>query len=112
MPRPARMDRLLAIAARSRLPVRRAVILAALLVLGAAVAFYKATFVSGDIYFLIYGALGGAYIVSRFALALCYRVPKDGGIEPRIALVMPAFNEQHAIARSLRSLLAVDYPAD
>ena len=32
--------------------------------------------------------------------------------EPHVAIVMPAFNEEDAIADSLRSLLALDYPAD
>ena len=36
---------------------------------------------------------------------------KHAGLEPRVAIVMPAFNEEAAIAASLRSLLALDYPA-
>ena len=37
---------------------------------------------------------------------------RDAGIEPRIAIVMPGFNEEEAIAQSLRSLLALDYPEE
>src|SRR5206468_849795 len=33
-------------------------------------------------------------------------------LEPSVAVVMPAFNEERAIAGSIRSLLVVDYPAD
>jgi hyaluronan synthase len=65
-----------------------------------------------DPYFATYGILVAAYIVSRFALSLCYRSAPDAGLEPRVAIVMPAFNEQQAIAVSIRSLLALDYPPD
>ena len=57
-----------------------------------------------------YGLVVAGYIVSRFTLSLCYRPAKDAGLEPRVAIVMPGFNEQEAIANSLRSLLALDYP--
>ncbi|MEA2480869.1 MAG: hyaluronan synthase, partial [Thermoleophilaceae bacterium] len=36
----------------------------------------------------------------------------DAGLEPRVAIVMPGFNEEAAIARSMRSLLEVDYPLE
>jgi hyaluronan synthase len=75
---------------------------------------YKVAFVDAlldDPFFATYGLAVSAYLVSRFVLSLPYRTPADAGLEPRVAIVMPAFNEQAAIARSLRSLLAVDYPA-
>src|SRR4051794_2606906 len=75
---------------------------------------YKAAFVGAlldDPFFAAYGLAVSGYLVSRFVLSLPYRPPADAGLEPRVAIVMPAFNEQAAIARSLRSLLAVDYPA-
>src|SRR5205807_10536600 len=65
-----------------------------------------------DPFFATYGIAVSGYLVSRFVLSLPYRPPADAGLEPRVAIVMPAFNEEAAIARSLRSLLAVDYPAD
>jgi hyaluronan synthase len=67
---------------------------------------------AGDELFAVYGIVVVSYIVSRFALSLAYRPPRDVGHEPRVAIVMPAFNEQRVIARSLRSLLALDYPVD
>lgn len=67
---------------------------------------------AGDVAFAIYGIVVVTYITSRFLLSLPYRPPRDAGIEPRVAIVMPAFNEEGAIADSLRSLLALDYPAD
>ena len=57
-----------------------------------------------------YGLIVAGYIVSRFTLSLFYRPAKDAGLEPRVAIVMPGFNEEEAIANSLRSLLALDYP--
>jgi hyaluronan synthase len=73
-------------------------------------AFIEATF--ADPYFGVYGLVVCAYLLSRFALSLRYRAPRDAGLVPRVAIVMPAFNEQAAIASSLRSLLACDYPAE
>lgn len=58
-----------------------------------------------------YGLVVCSFIVSRFVFALFYRSAKDAGLEPRVAIVMPGFNEEAAIADSLRSLLALDYPA-
>jgi hyaluronan synthase len=56
------------------------------------------------------------YILSRFGFSLLYH-PRDDQvdgpkIEPTVAVVMPAFNEEAAIANSIRSLLTVDYPEE
>src|SRR4051794_14498955 len=86
-----------------------------LLAIVAAIVVYKAAFIDaflGDPFFATYGIAVSAYLVSRFLLSLPYRAPGDAGLQPRVAIVMPAFNEEAAIARSLRSLLALDYPAD
>src|SRR3954470_3181084 len=93
----------------------RLIVSAYLLAIVAAIVAYKAAFIDaflGDPFFATYGIAVSAYLVSRFVLSLPYRAPADAGVEPRVAIVMPAFNEEAAIARSLRSLLAVDYPAD
>ena len=76
---------------------------------------YKALFIKllvGDPFFAVYGLSVAVYILSRFILSLFYRSGKDHGIEPHVAIVMPGFNEEEAIAQSLRSLLELDYPAD
>jgi len=76
---------------------------------------YKALFIKllvGDPFFAVYGLSVAVYILSRFVLSLFYRSGKNHGIEPRVAIVMPGFNEEEAIAQSLRSLLQLDYPAD
>jgi hyaluronan synthase len=81
--------------------------------LGAVVA-YKAVFIDAltvSPLLAIYGIVVCGYIVSRFLLSLLYRPARDAGLEPHVAIVMPGFNEQDAIANSLRSLLALEYPA-
>jgi hyaluronan synthase len=79
------------------------------------VALYKAAFlkmISVDPLFGIYGAVVATYIVSRFFLSLAYRPVKGRWFRPRVAIVMPAFNEEEAVAQSLRSLLRLRYPAE
>ncbi|MEA2426910.1 MAG: hyaluronan synthase [Thermoleophilaceae bacterium] len=86
--------------------------LAALL---AAVVIYKAAFIemiTTDPLLTVYGLVVCGYIVTRFLFSTIYRSPRDAGLEPRVAIVMPGFNEEDAIGRSLRSLLEVDYPAE
>lgn len=78
-----------------------------------AVVVYKGAFARMlfiDPYFATYGIVVAAYIVTRFMLSLCYRPAPDAGLEPHVAIVMPAFNEEKAIAASIRSLLALSYP--
>jgi hyaluronan synthase len=89
--------------------------LAALYMLGliAAVISYKAAFAGvmfSNAFFGVYSVCVASYILSRFIFSLFYRSRPDAGIEPHIAIVMPGFNEQEAIASSLRSLLALQYP--
>ena len=94
------------------LRVVAAVYLTALLAL--AIAYHALWFDAGDgdVLFMVYGVVVVTYITSRFVFSLPYRPPRDAGIEPHVAIVMPAFNEEAVIAHSLRSLLALDYPAE
>jgi hyaluronan synthase len=92
----------------------RGVALLYLLALLAAVVAYKGAFLDAlgtDPLFAVYGLVVCAYLVSRFAFSLFYRPARPAGLEPDVAIVVPAFNEQDGIADSLRSLLALDYPA-
>jgi hyaluronan synthase len=85
--------------------------LAALL---AGVVAYKGIFIEAILVtplFAAYGLIVCGYIVTRFLFSLLYRAAKDKGLEPHVAIVMPGFNEEAAIGNSLRSLLALDYPA-
>ena len=96
-------------------PVLRTIAAVYLALIIAGVVVYKAAFIHMlfiDPFFAAYGLLVSGYIVSRFAISLVYRSGKPHGLEPHVAIVMPAFNEEDAIADSLRSLLALDYPAD
>jgi hyaluronan synthase len=93
----------------------RAIAALYLLVLLGGVVAYKGVFldaVTSDPVFAAYGLVVCSYLVSRFVFSLFYRPAKPAGLEPDVAIVVPAFNEQDAIADSLRSLLALDYPAD
>jgi hyaluronan synthase len=95
-------------------PILRGLAFSYLAVIVVGIVMYKAAFVqmlTFDPFFTAYGLLVTGYIVSRFVLSLFYRSGKPKGIEPHVAIVMPAFNEEAAIAQSLRSLLALDYPA-
>jgi hyaluronan synthase len=60
----------------------------------------------------IYTVLISSYVLSRFVLAAFYRPPKDAGLEPNVAIVVPAYNEGSAVARTIHSCLALDYPRD
>jgi hyaluronan synthase len=103
---PADGGRLLALALR-------ALAVGYLLAIAAAIVAYKAAFirvVTVDPFFAVYGLLVCTYILSRFVISLFYRPGRYRGIEPSVAIVMPAFNEQEAIAHSIRSLLRVAYP--
>jgi hyaluronan synthase len=51
-----------------------------------------------------------AFILSRFAIALFYRPPRDIGLEPTVSIVITAFNEADAIYRTVACCYAVDYP--
>jgi hyaluronan synthase len=50
------------------------------------------------------------YLLARFALSVFYRPVPDRGYRPRVTIVVPAFNEEDCIERTLRSCLIVDYP--
>jgi hyaluronan synthase len=86
-----------------------------LIVLIVSVMAYKAAFIGlmfSNVFFGVYSVCVASYILSRFAFSLFYRSARDAGVEPRIAIVMPGYNEQDAIAQSLSSLLRLDYPAE
>ncbi len=76
---------------------------------------YKGAFldvVFADPFFGVYSIVVCVFILSRFAFSLFYHSHPDAGIQPSVAIVMPAFNEEAAIVNSVRSLLAVNYPQE
>jgi hyaluronan synthase len=64
----------------------------------------------GDPVFAAYAVVVGAYFFSRLALSVVYRPTVDRAVEPTVAVVIPAFNEEEAIERSVDAILAADYP--
>jgi hyaluronan synthase len=52
------------------------------------------------------------YTMSRFLLAALYRPPQDVGFLPHVAIVVPAYNEGAAVARTIDACLSVEYPED
>jgi hyaluronan synthase len=86
-----------------------------LVALIAAVIVYKGAFVeivAFDPFFGIYGLVVCTYILSRFGISLFYRPHRDCGLEPEIAIIVPAFNEEEAIRDSILAILNQDYPAE
>ena len=82
-----------------------------------AVIAYKTVFIEAvvdDPYFGVYSVVVCVFILSRFFFSLFYKpAPEpEQPLEPTVAVVMPAFNEEDAVAASVRSLLAVDYPSE
>ncbi|GAA3225471.1 glycosyltransferase [Actinocorallia longicatena] len=70
----------------------------------------KVMFMRGNIFIPLYTILVAGYMLSRFLLAAFYRPPRDAGITPSIAIVVPAYNESSAVARTIHSLMALEYP--
>lgn len=60
----------------------------------------------------VYTIIIGSYVVSRFVLAALYRPPADLGLEPELAIVVPAYNEGEAVARTIDACLRLDYPRE
>jgi hyaluronan synthase len=60
----------------------------------------------------LYTLVVSGYVLSRFTLAGFYRSPQDSGIQPSVAIIVPAFNEGRAIVETVEACCAVDYPID
>lgn len=58
----------------------------------------------------LYSIAIAGFILSRFMLSLCYRVPKDTDISPTVSIIITAFNEEDAIYRTVECCYAIDYP--
>lgn len=72
----------------------------------------KVAYLRGDPLLPAYTVLVTGYVISRFVLAAFYRPPRDAGIAPSVAIVVPAYNEGEAVARTVHSCLGLDYPED
>jgi len=65
-----------------------------------------------DTLFAVYGLAVSVYLLSRFALSLAYRPCTARGELPRVAIVIPAMNEEAGIGPTIDAAFAVDYPAE
>jgi len=67
-------------------------------------------------FWILLGLVGFAYVGYPLLLAalvrLARREPKGADITPTVTLLIPAYNEEHALAAKLDSCLALDYPRD
>ncbi|GGK22333.1 chitin synthase [Pilimelia terevasa] len=70
----------------------------------------KVAYLRGDLFAAGYTIVVTGYVLSRFGLALFYRPPRNVGLEPAVAIVVPAFNEGEAVARTIHSCRQLDYP--
>ncbi len=73
-----------------------------LVLLLVAVVVYKGAFIemlTMDPLLTAYGLIVCGYIITRFIFSVLYRRPRHADLEPRVAIVMPAFNEEDAIGR-------------
>jgi len=61
---------------------------------------------------VFYTVVVSSYVLSRYGMAALYRQPRDAGLEPDIAIIVPAFNEGLAVVRTIESCLAIDYPRE
>lgn len=61
---------------------------------------------------VVYTVVVSSYVLSRYGLAALYRQPRDAGLEPDVAIIVPAFNEGLAVTRTIDSCLGVDYPRE
>jgi hyaluronan synthase len=52
------------------------------------------------------------YVLGRFVGSMCYRAVPDVGHRPSVSIIVPAFNEEDGIVGTIKSCLAVDYPAE
>ena len=59
-----------------------------------------------------YSILVGGYLVSRFVFAAFYRNPPPFAETPPVTLLVPAFNEEKQIERTIRQVMNLEYPAD
>jgi len=65
-----------------------------------------------DVPIFLYGLAVGTYLLTRFLFAAFYRPPRPRTDTPRVSVVVPAYNEEHYVERTLTRALELDYPPD
>lgn len=68
-----------------------------------------------NMFWAVYSLTVTTYILSRFVLAACYHPRHTNAARvftPRLAIIVPAYNEPEAISYTLHTCLGADYPHD
>jgi len=65
-----------------------------------------------DVPVFLYSLLVGGYLISRFLFASFYRNPPIRTETPSVTLLIPVFNEEDEIERTIRQVMETDYPVD
>ena len=66
-----------------------------------------------DIPIFFYGLCSSAFLVTRFVFGACYRsYPVNPDYTPGVTIVIPCFNEEEWITRTIQCSLDQDYPED
>ena len=65
-----------------------------------------------DPLFYSYSLVISAYILTRFFLAPFYRPSDDAGYRPSVSIIVPAFNEEDCIGRTIDACYEAEYPRD
>lgn len=73
---------------------------------------FEVSLIIHDPIFYTYSLLVSAYVVSRFVLAPFYRPTPDTGYRPTASLIIPAFNEEDAVIRTIEAAFGTNYPLD
>jgi len=61
---------------------------------------------------LAYSLIASSFVLSRFALAALYRLPRWTGHQPTVAIIVPVFHEGPGIGRTIDACATLDYPPD
>ena len=70
------------------------------------------TFFWFDVPVFLYSLLVGGYLISRFLFSSLYRNPPPLEDTPPVSLLIPVFNEEKEIERTIRQVMNMEYPAD
>jgi hyaluronan synthase len=61
----------------------------------------------------VYSLAVGSYLLSRYLFALFYKPPKPREDElPTVTVIIPAYNEEEEIMRTIRQIMESEYPSD
>lgn len=62
--------------------------------------------------FLFYGAIVTPFLVFRFYVTYHYKPVTDQGFRPQVSVIIPVFNEEKVISKTIDSVLQTSYPKD